>query len=89
MQSAWRLPDRGKAGGSAFNGPSGTGGRNHRKEGKFRADAGQGLSGSELYLPYPSVGATEQAILAAVLADGVTVIHGQQKNRRSANCASF
>lgn len=49
------------------------------KEGKFRADAGQGLSGSELYLPYPSVGATEQAILAAVLADGVTVIHGAAK----------
>ncbi len=39
----------------------------------------RGLSGSELYLPYPSVGATEQAILAAVLADGVTVIHGQQR----------
>ena len=32
--------------------------------------------GAELYLPYPSVGATEQAILAAVLAEGVTVIHG-------------
>lgn len=45
-------------------------------EGSFDAEAGRGLSGVELYLPYPSVGATEQAILAAVLAEGVTVIHG-------------
>ena len=32
------------------------------------------LSGTEIYLPLPSVGATENIILAAVLADGVTVI---------------
>ncbi len=33
------------------------------------------LLGTEIILPYPSVGATEQAILAAVLAEEVTVIH--------------
>lgn len=49
------------------------------KEGQFYASAGLGLSGSELHLPYPSVGATQQAVLAAVLADGVTVIHGAAK----------
>ena len=39
------------------------------------AEAG-GLRGAEIHLSYPSVGATEQAILASVLAKEVTVIHG-------------
>jgi len=34
----------------------------------------RGLKGAEIALPYPSVGATENIMLAAVLADGVTVI---------------
>lgn len=34
------------------------------------------LLGAEILLPYPSVGATENAILAAVLADGTTTICG-------------
>lgn len=34
-----------------------------------------GLRGCEIVLRFPSVGATENIILAAVLADGVTVIH--------------
>jgi len=37
---------------------------------------GVGLKGAEIFLPYPSVGATEQAILGSVLAKGVTDIHG-------------
>ena len=39
------------------------------------AQAGQ-LHGGEIYLPFPSVGATENIILAAVLAEGRTIIHG-------------
>jgi len=34
--------------------------------------APNGLRGAELTLPYPSVGATEQVLLTAVLAQGVT-----------------
>ena len=34
--------------------------------------APNGLHGTKFHLPYPSVGATEQVLLAAVLADGVT-----------------
>ena len=34
------------------------------------------LTGAELSLPFPSVGATENVILAAVLADGVTILSG-------------
>ena len=39
----------------------------------FRA---QRLEGKKILLPFPSVGATENGILAAVLADGVTVLKG-------------
>lgn len=38
--------------------------------------AGGRLKGTEIIFSYPSVGATEQAVLAAVLAEGVTVIRG-------------
>ncbi|GIL28855.1 UDP-N-acetylglucosamine 1-carboxyvinyltransferase [Actinocatenispora comari] len=37
--------------------------------------APDGLHGTTLRLPYPSVGATEQVLLTAVLADGITELH--------------
>lgn len=37
------------------------------------------LTGAHIELPYPSVGATENAMIAASLADGVTTIHGAAK----------
>jgi len=40
----------------------------------YKASAPKGLKGALIELPYPSVGATESAILSAVLADGRTVI---------------
>lgn len=43
--------------------------------GEYRAVlTGKRLTGAVVELPYPSVGATENVMLAAVLADGVTVI---------------
>lgn len=39
------------------------------------AEAPYGLHGGPIYLDFPSVGATENAIMAAVLARGTTVIH--------------
>lgn len=36
----------------------------------------RGLQGTMVEFPFPSVGATENAILAAVLADGVTILKG-------------
>ena len=42
--------------------------------GKIDCECG-GLCGCELNLPFPSVGATENIILAAITADGQTVIH--------------
>ncbi len=44
-------------------------------EGYVYAQAPRGLKGAEITFPFVSVGATEHAMLAAVLADGVTVIH--------------
>jgi len=45
-----------------------------KKEGAYLAHAHQGLEGTVISLPYPSVGATENIILAAVRARGSTLI---------------
>jgi UDP-N-acetylglucosamine 1-carboxyvinyltransferase len=45
-----------------------------KKEGAYLARAHQGMRGAVVELPYPSVGATENTILAAVRARGTTVI---------------
>lgn len=44
------------------------------EEGYVTATAPKGLRGAEIEFPFVSVGATEHALLAAVLADGVTVL---------------
>jgi UDP-N-acetylglucosamine 1-carboxyvinyltransferase len=48
--------------------------KSSRKEIAFHACAPQGLSGGVIQLPYPSMGATENSILAAVTARGTTII---------------
>lgn len=48
--------------------------RNMKKEGAYFAHAHHGLTGGIISLPYPSVGATENSIMAACRAKGVTVI---------------
>ncbi len=48
--------------------------REMKKEGAYLAHAHNGLSGSLITFPFPSVGATENAILAAVRAKGTTII---------------
>ncbi|MCC5831653.1 MAG: UDP-N-acetylglucosamine 1-carboxyvinyltransferase [Chlamydiales bacterium] len=48
--------------------------REMKKEGAYLAHAHNGLTGNHIQLPYPSVGATENAILAGVRAKGNTVI---------------
>jgi UDP-N-acetylglucosamine 1-carboxyvinyltransferase len=48
--------------------------REMKKEGAYFAHAHQGLLGTVIQLAYPSVGATENTILAAVCAKGTTVI---------------
>ncbi len=48
--------------------------REMKKEGAYFARAHHGMKGSIIHLPYPSVGATENTIMAAVRAKGTTVI---------------
>jgi UDP-N-acetylglucosamine 1-carboxyvinyltransferase len=48
--------------------------REMKKEGAYFAHAHNGLRGTVITLPYPSVGATENTILAGVTARGITVI---------------
>ncbi|MBS0623026.1 MAG: UDP-N-acetylglucosamine 1-carboxyvinyltransferase [Verrucomicrobia bacterium] len=48
--------------------------REMKKEGAYLAHAHNGLKGNIIKLPYPSIGATENSILAGVRASGHTVI---------------
>jgi UDP-N-acetylglucosamine 1-carboxyvinyltransferase len=48
--------------------------REMKKEGAYFAHAHNGLKGTLITLPYPSIGATENTILAGVTARGITVI---------------
>ena len=48
--------------------------REMKREGAYFAHAHDGLKGAVIHLPYPSVGATENTILASVTAKGTTVI---------------
>lgn len=48
--------------------------REMKREGAYFAHAHNGLRGTLITLPYPSVGATENTILAGVTARGITVI---------------
>lgn len=48
--------------------------REMKNQGAYFARAHQGLNGTSITLPYPSVGATENTILASVTAKGVTEI---------------
>lgn len=53
----------------------------HRRDGKVRAQAanGRGLVGGRFKLDHPSVGATETLMMAACMADGVTVLSNVAK----------
>lgn len=48
--------------------------RGMKREGAYFAHAHNGLKGTLITLPYPSVGATENTILAGVTARGITII---------------
>lgn len=48
--------------------------REMKTEGAYLAHAHNGLTGNLIHLPYPSVGATENAIMAATRAKGTTII---------------
>lgn len=52
-------------------------------------EAKDGLKGAEIHLSFPSVGATENIILAAATAEGKTVIHNAAKEPEVSDLADF
>ncbi len=57
--------------------------------GVLTASAPDGLHGADLYLEFPSVGATENLLLAAVLAEGVTTIGNAAREPELADLAVY
>jgi UDP-N-acetylglucosamine 1-carboxyvinyltransferase len=57
--------------------------------GFIKASAPQGLRASEVNFEYPSVGATENVMMAAVLADGVTIIENGAREPEISALANF
>jgi UDP-N-acetylglucosamine 1-carboxyvinyltransferase len=57
--------------------------------GFIKATAPGGLKGTEVYFEYPSVTATENVMMAAVLADGVTIIENGAREPEVVDLAEF
>ena len=59
------------------------------EHGLLYCTAENGLKGADIYLSFPSVGATENIILAAALAKGKTVIHNAAREPEISDLADF
>ena len=59
------------------------------EHGFLDCDAAEGIKGTEIALSFPSVGATENIILAAATAKGVTVIHNAAREPEISDLADF
>lgn len=59
------------------------------KGGNILLQSKNGLVGSEIHLAFPSVGATENILLASVLADGITVVTNAAKEPEIEDLADF
>lgn len=57
--------------------------------GVLKASAPDGLHGADIYLEFPSVGATENIVLAAVLADGTTSIGNAAREPELTDLANY
>lgn len=60
-----------------------------RDEGKIICEAPNGLKGTEINLSFPSVGATENVMLAAVTANGTTYIKNAAREPEISDLAEF
>lgn len=58
-------------------------------EGLVKAEAPNGLKGADIYLDFPSVGATENIIMAAALAEGTTIIENAAQEPEIVDLAGF
>lgn len=61
----------------------------HKSDGNIFLEAPKGLHGAKINLPFPSVGATENIILACVLAQGETVIGNAAREPEISDLVKF
>lgn len=59
------------------------------EHGVLNCNCNEGMKGCDIHLSFPSVGATENIILAGVTAKGVTVIHGAAREPEISDLADF
>lgn len=59
------------------------------QDGQLTYTVPEGLHGAQIHLPFPSVGATENVMLTAVLAKGQTVLHNAAREPEICDLASF
>lgn len=59
------------------------------EHGFLYCEAPNGIKGAEITLSFPSVGATENIILATAISKGITVIHNAAKEPEISNLADF
>jgi len=71
-----------------FKGLSGLGAEVSMKHGTVKASAGK-LKGDRIYLDFPSVGATENIMMAACLAEGQTILENVAKEPEIVDLANF
>lgn len=64
-------------------------GADFKTEGNYIYASATRLKGTEITFPFPSVGATQNAILAAVTAEGETVIHNAAREPEVTELCSF
>lgn len=65
------------------------GARIREQHGRIQCSAGRGLRGSVIRLSFPSVGATENILLTAVLADGITTIYNAAREPEICDLAAY
>lgn len=63
--------------------------RIREEHGFLYCDAPDGIKGAEISLSFPSVGATENIILAAATADGTTIIHNAAREPEISDLGDF
>ncbi|RJQ32499.1 MAG: UDP-N-acetylglucosamine 1-carboxyvinyltransferase [Peptococcaceae bacterium] len=71
-----------------FKGLTGLGAKVSLEHGYIRADSRR-LHGAQIYLDFPSVGATENIMMAACLAEGQTVVENAAKEPEVVDLANF
>ena len=83
------MRDRSKAVNLHIKGLEAMGAKIRVESGYVKARAPQGLKGAEIFLEIASVGATENLIMAAVLAEGKTVIHNAAEEPEITDLINF